>query len=72
MMNARFENATKFFYIPIWNGLLYNCVIEWIKSDTDESVESAVKRVKEGLSLLTKAIETGTTNPTQNVQISQG
>ena len=27
MMNARFENASKSFYIPIWNGLLYNCVI---------------------------------------------
>lgn len=69
MMNARYENASKSFYIPIWNGLLYNCVIEWIKSDTDESVESAVERMKAALGMLTQAIDTGRTNPTQNVRL---
>ena len=71
MMNARYENAAKSFYIPIWNGLLYNCVIEWIKSDTDEPVEHAVARMKEGLTLLAKSLETGTTNPTQNAKLSK-
>lgn len=69
MMNARYENASKSFYIPIWNGLLYNCVIEWIKSDTDESVESAVERMKAALGLLRQAIGSGRTNPTQNVRL---
>ena len=71
MMNARYENAAKSFYIPIWNGLLYNCVIEWIKSDTDEPVEHAVARMKEALTLLTKSLETGTTNPTQNAKLTE-
>ena len=70
MMNARFENASKSFYIPCWNGLLYNCVIEWVKSDTGESVEHAVARMKEALKLLTQSIETGTTNPTQNAKLN--
>lgn len=69
LMNARFETAAKSFYIPIWNGLLYNCVIEWIKSDSDEPVERAVLRMKEALTLLTKSIETGATNPTQNAKL---
>ena len=71
MMNARYENAAKSFYIPIWNGLLYNCVIEWIKSDTDEPVDRAVARMKEALTLLAKSLETGTTNPTQNAKLSK-
>ncbi|MBR6917191.1 MAG: TetR/AcrR family transcriptional regulator [Clostridia bacterium] len=69
MMNARFENASKSFYIPIWNGLLYNCVIEWVKSGTDEPVESAVARMKDALKLFAEAVETGETNPTQNAKI---
>ena len=69
MMNERFENTSKSFYIPIWNGLLYNCVIEWIKNDTGESVESTVSRMKDALKLLTDAIESGTTNPTQNSRL---
>ena len=71
LMNARFENAAKSFYIPCWNGLLYNCVIEWIKSDTRESVAHAVARMKEALTLLMKSIETGTTNPTQNAKLTE-
>ena len=69
LMNKRYENTSKSFYIPLWNGLLYNAVIEWVKSDTDESAESAVARMKDALELLTQAIETGQTNPTQNVRL---
>ena len=69
LMNAQFEGTTKSFYIPLWNGLLYNAVIEWIKSDTDETPESAAARMKEALTLLSQSIETGTTNPTQNAKL---
>ena len=40
-----------------------------IKSDTDEPVESAVERMKAALGMLTQAIDTGRTNPTQNVRL---
>lgn len=69
MMNARYESASKSFYIPLWNGLLYNAVIEWVKSDADETPESAAERMKEALKLLSESIETGMTNPTQNAEI---
>ena len=69
MMNERYENTSKSFYIPIWTGLLYNSVIEWVKSDTDESAESAVARMKEALKLFMQAIESGATNKTQNLRL---
>lgn len=69
MMNKRFEGTSKSFYIPLWNGLLYNAVIEWVKSGTDESAESAVARMRDALDLLAKSIETGMTNETENARL---
>lgn len=66
VLNSRYEDASVSFYHPVWNGLLYNAVIEWIKSCDDEPVEEALVRVKEGLKLLAESIETGDTNITQN------
>ena len=66
VLNSRYEDASVSFYHPVWNGLLYNAVIEWIKSCGDEPVEEALVRVKEGLKLLAESIETGDTNKTQN------
>lgn len=57
-LNERSEDTSESFYSAIINGLCYNAVIEWVKSDTDESPQSAVKRVKEALSRLAKSIET--------------
>ena len=58
-LNARSGDTTESFCSAVMNGLSYNAVIEWVKSDTDESPQSAVKRVKEALSRLSKSIETG-------------
>lgn len=69
MMNERFENTSKSFYIPLWNGLLYNAVIEWVKSGTDETAESAIERMNEALKLLAESIGNGTTNQTQNAKL---
>ena len=66
ILNSRYENASVSFYHPVWNGLLYNAAIEWVKSCPDEPVEEPLVRVKEGLKLLAESIETGDTNKTQN------
>ena len=67
VLNSRYEDTSVSFYHPVWNGLLYNAAIEWVKSCPDEPVEEALVRVKEGLKLLAESIETGDTNKTQNV-----
>ena len=64
ILNSRYEDTTVSFYHPEWNGLLYNSVIEWLK--TDEPLEEALVRAKDGLKLLAASIETGDTNKTQN------
>ena len=66
VLNSRYENTTVSFYHPEWNGLLYNSVVEWVKSGTDETADEALVRVKDGLKLLAASIETGDTNNTQN------
>ena len=70
MMNARFEDASKSFYIPLWNGLLYNAMIEWVKSCSDEPADVAADRLREALHLLAKSIESGETNRTQNRRLN--
>ena len=60
MMNDRFKDKAYSFYISMWIGLLYNAVIQWIKSDTDETPETAVARLKDAMNLLTDSIKTGT------------
>ena len=69
LMNERFENTSKSFYIPLWNGMIYNAVIEWVKSDTDETPENAAARMSEALKMVAESIETGKTNPTQNAKL---
>ena len=69
LMNERFENTSKSFYIPLWNGMIYNTVIEWVKSDTDETPENAAARMSEALKMVAESIETGKTNPTQNAKL---
>ena len=66
MMNARFENADNLFYNSIWNGLIYNTVIEWVKRGTDESAEDAVAGMKEALRLCADVIVKEKNSPTQN------
>ena len=59
MINKRYDTIPNPFFARIWNGLLYNSVIEWIKSDTDEPVESAIERMKADLLLTADAIKKG-------------
>lgn len=66
MMNARYEDASKSFYIPLWNGLLYNAMVEWVRTGANEPAEVAAARLREALHLLAKSIESGETNETQN------
>ena len=60
LLNERYASAAESFYFPIWNGLLYNTVIEWVKSGTDETPESAAARMLEALQQCAKTIQTGT------------
>lgn len=57
LMNERSDHASNSFYALLWNGMIYNVVVEWVKSDTDEPPESAVARMKEALKLLAESIE---------------
>ena len=66
LMNKRYEDVSVSFYIPMWNGMIYNSFIEWAKSGMSEPVESILERVKNGLRLVADSIETGLTNNTQN------
>ena len=70
IMNKRFENVSVSFYIPLWNGMIYNSFIEWAKSGMAEPVEAAIERVQTGLKLVAESIERGLTNGTQNRRLS--
>lgn len=65
-MNSRYEDASVSFYIPLWNGMIYNAFFEWARAGMTEPVETAIRRVKDGLGLVAASIETGLTNDTQN------
>ena len=66
IMNERYGDASISFYIPLWNGMIYNAFFEWIKSGTSEPVDAVVARVIEGLRLVADSINTGLTNDTHN------
>lgn len=59
MMNERFKDTPPSFFYTIGNGFIYNSVIEWVRSGTDESPESAIARMEVDLHLLAKSIESG-------------
>lgn len=56
ILNERSESASGSFYALLWNGMLHNSVIEWVKSGTDESAESAAARLKADLLKLAASI----------------
>ena len=56
MMNERIAHLETNFEHILWNGLIYNSLIEWVKSNTDESVDSAVERVKSALGTMAESI----------------
>ena len=68
-MNKRYENVSVSFYIPLWIGMIYNSFFEWIKSGMTEPVETTVEKVKEGMKLVARSIETDLTNSKQNQRL---
>ena len=65
-MNRHHQDASISFYIPLWNGMIYNSFFEWARAGMDEPVEAAVARFRNALKLVAASIETGLTNDTQN------
>lgn len=49
---SRIKNSPQYLYMVVWNGIVYNSVTEWIKSDSNESPEEAVAKVRDALKLL--------------------
>ena len=68
-MNNRYEDVTVSFYIPLWNGMIYNSFIEWAKTGMTEPVETAIERVRNGLKLVASSIERDLTNGEQNKRL---
>ena len=69
-MNRRYEDVTVSFYIPLWNGMIYNSFIEWARTGMTEPVETAIERVRSGLRLVALSIERDLTNGEQNKSFS--
>lgn len=69
LMNRHYENVSVSFYIPLWIGMIYNSFFEWIKSGMTDSVETTVEKVKEGMKLVARSIETDLTNSNQNKRL---
>ena len=65
-MNKRFEGASTSFYIPLWNGMIYNAFIEWARAGMPGAVEDAIENVKSGLKIVAADIETGLRNRARN------
>lgn len=65
-MNKRYEGKSASYYIPLWNGMIYNAFIEWARAGMPGTVEEAVENVKSGLKMVASTIETGLRNNAQN------
>ena len=69
IMNTRYEGVSTSFYVPLWNGMIYNAFIEWARTGMSEPVETTVERISEGLRLVAQSIETGLANSAQNPKV---
>lgn len=65
-MNKRYQNVSTTFYIPLWNGMIYNAFMEWARAGMPGTVEETVKNVKSSLKLVAESIQTGLRNSAQN------
>lgn len=68
-MNRLFEDASTSFYIPLWNGMIYNSFMEWARAGMPGTVEEAIEKVNEGLRLVAASIETGLRSEAQNIKL---
>ena len=60
MMNECFEDVAGPYYMPIWIGMIYNVLVKWVKSKTDEPLETTIERIKADMKLVAKSIDTVT------------
>ena len=60
MMNECFEEVADPFYMPMWIGMIYNVLVKWVKSKTDEPLETTIERIKADIKLVAKSIDTVT------------
>ena len=58
-MNKRFEDVTTSFYLVLWNGMIYNAFIEWVRAGMPGTVEDTIDQVIAALKLVSTSIETG-------------
>ena len=68
-MNRLFEDVSTSFYIPLWNGMIYNAFMELARAGMPGTVEEAIEKVNAGLKLVAASIETGLRNETQNQKL---
>ena len=60
MMNKCYEDVADPYYMAMWMGLLYNMLMKWAKSGTDEPLETTIERTLTDLRLMAEAINAGT------------
>ena len=60
MMNKCYEDVADPYYMAMWMGLLYNMLMKWAKSGTDEPLETTIERTLADLRLMAEAINAGT------------
>ena len=60
MMNECYEDVADPYYMAMWMGLIYNMLMKWAKSGTDEPLETIIERTLADLRLMAEAINAGT------------
>ena len=60
MMNKCYEDVADPYYMAMWMGLIYNMLMKWAKSGTDEPLETTIERTLADLRLMAEAINAGT------------
>ena len=56
-MNKKNKDAENAFFSAAWNGLVYNAVVVWVSSDTDESPDCAADRLEETVKSFSVAMD---------------
>ena len=69
LMNKHYENVNTSFYIPLWNGMIYNAFFEWVRVGMPGPVETTITKVKEAMKMVAVSIETDSINRTQNKRL---
>ena len=59
MMNECYEDVADPYYMSMWIGLIYNMLMKWAKSKTDEPLETTIERTLADLKLVAESINAG-------------